>query len=153
MRFTITTEDTGAIQVSFSECCTGKRISVDQDSGGLTIRVEPIAQAVPGVTDSEVAHVTPVTEVSPVVEDTEIIDDTVITSKLFERLVTLRKQISSEVKLPAYMVFHDSTLKAMCQTMPDNLMELKLIPGVGAAKLDKYGSRFLEVIRLFKEVA
>jgi len=67
--------------------------------------------------------------------------------QLFTRLAALRKQISSEVKLPPFIIFHDTTLKEMCRRLPADLESLGAVPGVGEAKLAKYGARFVEAIR------
>ena len=67
--------------------------------------------------------------------------------QLFTRLAALRKQISSEVKLPPFIIFHDTTLKEMCRRLPADLEALGAVPGVGEAKLAKYGARFVEAIR------
>jgi ATP-dependent DNA helicase RecQ len=72
--------------------------------------------------------------------------------QLLGRLVALRKQISTEVKLPPFIIFHDSTLKAMCRRLPANLAALGTISGVGEAKLKNYGARFLEVIREYLKI-
>ena len=41
------------------------------------------------------------------------------------------------------MVFHDTTLKEMAASKPQNLDEMSAITGVGQAKLKKYGEAFL----------
>jgi ATP-dependent DNA helicase RecQ len=66
--------------------------------------------------------------------------------QLFERLATLRKQIASEAGIPPYIIFHDSTLMELCRRLPKDMQEMKAVPGVGEAKLAKYGQRFLDVI-------
>jgi ATP-dependent DNA helicase RecQ len=66
--------------------------------------------------------------------------------QLFERLTTLRRQIASEAGTPPYIIFHDSTLMEMCRRLPRDMQEMKTVPGVGEAKLAKYGQRFLDVI-------
>ena len=48
---------------------------------------------------------------------------------------------------PAYVVFHDATLYAMLRERPQNLDVLATISGVGARKLERYGERFLAVLR------
>jgi superfamily II DNA helicase RecQ len=66
---------------------------------------------------------------------------------LFQRLVALRRQIAQEVKLPPYIIFHDTTLKDMLSKLPVDLDEMKEVSGVGQAKLEKYGIRFVEAIK------
>ncbi|MEA5419475.1 DNA helicase RecQ [Spirulina sp. CCNP1310] len=62
---------------------------------------------------------------------------------LFEELRTLRKQIADEQGVPPYVVFADSSLRAMAQQQPRTLGAFAQIPGVGEAKLKRYGSLFL----------
>jgi len=49
--------------------------------------------------------------------------------------------------VPAYVVFHDSTLNAIASANPANLAELLRVPGVGDSKLRKYGEEVLELLR------
>jgi DNA helicase-2/ATP-dependent DNA helicase PcrA len=48
--------------------------------------------------------------------------------------------------LPAYVVFHNSTLAAIAGSRPSDLSELGAVPGVGPAKLERYGSEVLAVL-------
>jgi ATP-dependent DNA helicase RecQ len=66
---------------------------------------------------------------------------------LFERLRTLRRRIAEELRVPAYRVFNDRTLRAMARELPQAKEELLGIPGVGKVTLERFGSRFLEVLR------
>ncbi len=61
----------------------------------------------------------------------------------FERLRALRRAIAEDEKVPAYVVFHDRTLLEMARTNPADSLALSTVPGVGAAKLKRYGDRFL----------
>lgn len=65
---------------------------------------------------------------------------------LFAALQKLRKKIADEQKVPAYIIFHDSTLKLLASVKPKTSLELSQISGVGAVKLERYGKEFLEVI-------
>jgi DNA helicase-2/ATP-dependent DNA helicase PcrA len=49
--------------------------------------------------------------------------------------------------VPAYVVFTDATLVAIAETSPADLPGLARVPGVGPAKLDKYGESILEILR------
>ncbi|MDR3231189.1 MAG: DNA helicase RecQ [Synergistaceae bacterium] len=66
---------------------------------------------------------------------------------LFERLRALRRELADEQKVPPYVVFADTVLRAMCEAMPTDAEELLAISGVGQVKLEKYGDRFLTVLR------
>ena len=48
--------------------------------------------------------------------------------------------------MPAYVVFHDATLRQIAVVGPTTLAELSQISGVGEAKLAKYGEQVLDVI-------
>jgi superfamily II DNA helicase RecQ len=48
--------------------------------------------------------------------------------------------------LPAYVVFHNSTLAEIAGRRPRDLSELSAVPGVGPAKLERYGSEVLNVL-------
>lgn len=77
---------------------------------------------------------------------TATVDDSEIDQALFARLRTLRMEIAQEQQVPAFVVFSDSTLRDMCVKQPSNLDELLEVSGVGQAKLQKYGERFLKEI-------
>jgi ATP-dependent DNA helicase RecQ len=62
-------------------------------------------------------------------------------------LKTLRSAIAREEKVPAYVVFPDRTLVEMAVRRPRSLVALADVRGVGPAKLEKYGERFLAIIR------
>jgi ATP-dependent DNA helicase RecQ len=65
---------------------------------------------------------------------------------LFDALRAERARIAEEASVPAYVVFHDSTLREMATSRPADAIALRLVPGIGAAKMEKYGERFLAVI-------
>jgi ATP-dependent DNA helicase RecQ len=61
----------------------------------------------------------------------------------FDRLRAWRAEVSREHNVPAYVVFHDSTLAEMARARPRSLAELAAISGVGARKLERYGEAIL----------
>ncbi|NTW40182.1 MAG: DNA helicase RecQ [Cellulomonadaceae bacterium] len=65
---------------------------------------------------------------------------------LFEQLKAWRAGVAKEQGVPAYVVFHDATLKAMAQQKPRSLGDLAGVSGVGAAKLERYGAAVIEVL-------
>ena len=65
---------------------------------------------------------------------------------LFEVLRALRRALAAEAGVPPYVVFHDSTLRAMAASRPATLAALGRVPGVGAAKLERWGPAFLAAI-------
>jgi DNA helicase-2/ATP-dependent DNA helicase PcrA len=67
--------------------------------------------------------------------------------ELLERMRHWRLTTSKEQKVPAYVVFTDATLQAIAERVPRSESELAAIPGVGAVKLDRYGSAILALCR------
>ncbi|MGH7503426.1 MAG: RecQ family ATP-dependent DNA helicase [Longimicrobiales bacterium] len=65
---------------------------------------------------------------------------------LFDRLRALRKQIADTQNVPAYIVFNDSTLRAMAAARPRTAAAMLTVPGVGPSKLERYGEAFLAVL-------
>ncbi|WAJ29747.1 DNA helicase RecQ [Antarcticirhabdus aurantiaca] len=65
---------------------------------------------------------------------------------LFEALRKVRLQLARDQNVPPYVVFHDSTLRAMAEAHPRSMTALSRIPGIGQAKLERYGEAFLEVL-------
>ena len=72
---------------------------------------------------------------------------------LFERLRALRKRLADEHGLPPYVVFHDATLREMAERRPRNLQQFADLPGVGDAKLARYGERFIAAIMEHAQLA
>ena len=66
---------------------------------------------------------------------------------LFEKLRARRLELAKAQNVPPYVIFHDKTLMEMAARRPRSAAELAGIPGVGEAKLARYGEAFLEVIR------
>ncbi|MBB5777761.1 DNA helicase RecQ [Nonomuraea jabiensis] len=66
---------------------------------------------------------------------------------LFERLRSWRGATAKEQGVPAYVIFHDATLREIATTRPSSLSELSRINGVGENKLAKYGESLLEVLQ------
>jgi ATP-dependent DNA helicase RecQ len=67
-------------------------------------------------------------------------------SALFERLRALRKRLADEHGLPPYVVFHDATLREMAEHRPLTLSQFAELPGVGQAKLARYGEHFIAAV-------
>ena len=78
-----------------------------------------------------------------VVED---VDETDLDPELFEALRTWRLRVASEHGVPPYLVFHDRHLRLIAGRKPATLRELAACPGVGPAKLERYGDDVLDVV-------
>jgi len=66
--------------------------------------------------------------------------------ELVDRLRRWRLETARSTGVPAYVVFHDSTLAAIAAARPSSLAELLSVSGVGDSKLRKYGHEVLEVL-------
>jgi ATP-dependent DNA helicase RecQ len=65
---------------------------------------------------------------------------------VFERLRAWRASAAKEQGVPAYVVFHDATLRAVAAERPADLDALSGISGVGQAKLERYGEGILTAL-------
>jgi superfamily II DNA helicase RecQ len=68
-------------------------------------------------------------------------------AELFETLRALRKSIADAEHVPAYIVFSDAVLRSMAASVPRTERELLAVSGVGPAKLERYGPKFLALLR------
>lgn len=70
---------------------------------------------------------------------------------LFSLLKDLRKNISKEENIPPFVIFQDPSLEDMCIQYPITIEEMTHIAGVGVGKAQKYGKRFIELIKNYVE--
>ena len=100
--------------------------------------------------------------IKPVVEKDEDEEDVMETggvggvedafdTTLFSLLKDLRKNISKEENIPPFVIFQDPSLEDMCIQYPITIEEMTHISGVGAGKAQKYGRRFIELIKKYVE--
>jgi ATP-dependent DNA helicase RecQ len=66
---------------------------------------------------------------------------------LFDALRAERSRLAKAQGVPPYVVFQDVSLRAMATERPQSLDDMMGMPGVGQAKLERYGAIFLAVIR------
>jgi len=57
-----------------------------------------------------------------------------------------RAEVAREHNLPAYVIFHDTTLRAIAEAQPQRPADLHGIPGLGQKKLEAYGAEVLRVV-------
>ncbi len=99
-----------------------------------------------------------------IVEDSEyaddLLDDDIVAKdsatcaadpELYAILDSLRREIANSHKLPPYVIFQDPSMEAMATTYPITLDELAKIPGVGAGKAKRYGTEFVNIIKVYVE--
>jgi ATP-dependent DNA helicase RecQ len=65
---------------------------------------------------------------------------------LFERLRAWRAATAKELGVPAYVIFHDSTLRQIAAQAPTTLAQLSTVSGVGENKLAKFGQQILDTL-------
>ena len=65
---------------------------------------------------------------------------------LFQALRRKRMEVAHTQNVPPYVIFHDKTLIELATVRPTSRAEMANVPGVGEAKLDRYGPAFLAVI-------
>ena len=68
-------------------------------------------------------------------------------NELFEELRALRTKLAQQEGVPAYIIFSNATLLDMAVKQPRIRAELMEVSGVGHVKAERYGERFLQVIR------
>jgi ATP-dependent DNA helicase RecQ len=65
---------------------------------------------------------------------------------VFEQLRAWRAATAKEQGMPAYVIFHDATLRQIAAESPSTLAELATVNGVGEAKLARYGQQILDTL-------
>ena len=66
---------------------------------------------------------------------------------LFEALRARRAELARANGVPAYIIFHDSVLRAIAEARPATLAAMAQVPGIGAKKLETWGEDFCAVVR------
>jgi DNA helicase-2/ATP-dependent DNA helicase PcrA len=64
----------------------------------------------------------------------------------FRTLKQWRLERAKADEVPAYVVFHNSTLEEIAERGPRTLAELAAVPGVGPTKLERYGDEVLAAL-------
>ncbi|HRW62572.1 MAG TPA: DNA helicase RecQ [Bacteroidales bacterium] len=70
-------------------------------------------------------------------------------TELFNILKDLRKKVAKDLNLPPFVIFQDPSLEDMAIQYPITLEEMQRIVGVGAGKAQKYGKKFIELIKKY----
>jgi len=68
---------------------------------------------------------------------------------LFASLKEMRLKLARASNLPPFVIFHDRTLRAISQRLPQTIPELLAIKGCGEYKVSAYGNQTLEVVRAY----
>ena len=80
--------------------------------------------------------------VAQVLRQNANVDPTVLQS-----LMNMRGEIARRANVPPYIIFHDSTLRTIAVHRPTSLNQLRLLPGLTSAKVDRYGAELLRAVR------
>jgi ATP-dependent DNA helicase RecQ len=71
--------------------------------------------------------------------------------QLYSMLRDLRLKLAKREDVPPYVIFSNKTLDALARYQPVTTDEALEVPGIGAAKLQRYATPFLEAIRVWKQ--
>jgi ATP-dependent DNA helicase RecQ len=66
-----------------------------------------------------------------------------------EALKAWRAEVAREHNLPAFVIFHDATLRAIAAQKPRSMADLDGVPGIGQKKREAYGTEVLRVVSAF----
>lgn len=72
-----------------------------------------------------------------------------VDNELFNILKDLRKKVAKELNLPPFVIFQDPSIEDMAIQYPITLEEMQRIAGVGAGKAQKYGAKFVDLIKKY----
>ena len=79
-------------------------------------------------------------------EKREVGDETEVDEELWQRLRAWRLEQAQAQEVPAFVIFHDATLRRIAALRPADLNELASIKGIGPSKLEKYGQEVLSIV-------
>jgi ATP-dependent DNA helicase RecQ len=79
-------------------------------------------------------------------EERDIADDAEIDEELWQRLRSWRLEQAQAQEVPAFVIFHDATLRRIAALRPADLNELASIKGIGSSKLENYGQEVLRIV-------
>ncbi|RFB70887.1 MULTISPECIES: DNA helicase RecQ [unclassified Herbaspirillum] len=69
---------------------------------------------------------------------------------IFDKLRWWRVETARKHNVPAYVIFHDATMREIAKAKPSSLDDLRGVTGVGEKKLETYGA---EIISLIQEIS
>ncbi len=78
-------------------------------------------------------------------------DWTGVDAELFEHLRALRKELAERRGVPAFAIFGDATLRAICRHRPRTPEEFRWVHGVGVKKCHRYAGPFINAIHAFEK--
>lgn len=72
---------------------------------------------------------------------------------VFSALRDLRRGLADAEGVPVYAIFTNDQLAKFAQSRPQSKADLEKVDGVGGARLEKYGSKVLDVLAAVKGVS
>ncbi len=88
-------------------------------------------------------------EVKVLLKEVNIESNRIEINDLFEKLRLLRQEIAQEERKAPYMIFGDGTLREMSIKYPITKEEILEISGVGEIKYERYGEKFIDIIKAY----
>lgn len=73
-------------------------------------------------------------------------DLSAVEQAIFDRLRDWRVETARKHNVPAYVIFHDATMREIAKARPGSLNDLRNITGVGEKKLETYGEEIVALI-------
>jgi DNA helicase II / ATP-dependent DNA helicase PcrA len=117
---------------------SGRVESIDED--GVLVRVDGGSAVLTARWGDRVGIGTRRGTLQPAAAEPDHVD-----AALFDRLKEWRRIRAADDGVPAFVVFHDTTLQSIARTRPQNLAELSRVQGIGPVKLELYGDDILEI--------
>lgn len=71
--------------------------------------------------------------------------------QLYSILRDIREKLAKREDVPSYVIFPNKTLEALVRYQPANAEEALHVPGIGAAKVQRYIAPFLQAIEVWKK--
>ncbi|MFH1215750.1 MAG: helix-turn-helix domain-containing protein [Pseudomonadota bacterium] len=70
--------------------------------------------------------------------------------ELFQSLKDWRAQMAAREGLPQYRILHQSVLIQIAVNLPDNIMNMGIIKGIGSRTLEKYGKALVDIVSAYR---
>ncbi|MFG1682369.1 DNA helicase RecQ [Nonomuraea sp. NPDC049269] len=121
-------------------------LAVESDYGALVL-TDASADVLRGQREVRLRRDAPrVARAKTAAKDRPVVELPTAAEPVFERLRAWRAATAKEQGVPAYVIFHDATLREIATLSPSTLAELGTVSGVGENKLAKYGDQVLETL-------
>ncbi len=119
------------------------RVEGDYNSLKLTPQCRPILKGEQKVELRELRNSKPKRES----KSSQLVDLSPADAAQFEALKEVRSSLARAQNVPAYIICHDASLKAVAQNRPQTLDQLSQISGFGESKVSKFGEQLLAVVK------